>query len=99
MFYLFSMKDCNQRRDPEIRARGDEFSKSFLASHGVTRLLFKSGTCVGARWESRGICSVCRGIDEVLENAPLGNGVLLCALLSFHVLLVSRSPTGVVRFL
>ena len=34
-----------------------------------------------------------------LENAPLGNGVLLCALLSFLLLLVSRSSTGLVRFL
>ena len=84
-----------QRRDPEIRARGDEFSKSFLTSHGVTRLLFKSGSCVGARWGSRGNCSFCREVDKVLENAPLGNGVLLCALLSFLVLLV-RFPTGLV---
>ena len=36
---------------------------------------------------------------KVLENAPFGNGVLLCALLSFLVLLVSRSPTALVRFL
>ena len=39
------------------------------------------------------------GVYEVLENAPLGNGVLLCALLSFLLLLVSRFPTGLVRFL
>ena len=73
-----------QRRDPEIRASGAEFSKSFLTSHGVIRLLFKFGTCVGARWGSRGNCSFCREVDKVLESAPLGMGPF-CAL-SYHFL-------------
>ena len=51
-----------------------------------------------SRAETREQCKPLSGLS-FLENAPLGNGVLLCALLSFLLLLVSRFPTGLVRFL